>query len=166
MDMGKMLKYARFKPFLSALVFACSSTGDGSNAPLKMINGFDTVTNEAIITTLGVPKTDPGLVVAAPLSTIVYMALVNQATVSADASILSCLVVRYDDLSTPCPATCGQVARRVAFGRIRELALSASSGRSGTAALRRHIFAIFQSDARSRTLARNSRIAHLGCLAS
>ena len=55
------------------------------NAPIKMISGFDIGTNEPIITTLGVPSTNPGVVVASPLSTIISMASANQPSTSLDA---------------------------------------------------------------------------------
>ncbi len=65
--------------------FILPSVVASANAPIKMISGFDIGTNEPIITTLGVPSTSPGVVVASPMSTIIALASVIESSVLSDA---------------------------------------------------------------------------------
>ena len=62
--------------------FILPSVVGSPNAPIKMISGFDIGTNEPIITTLGVPSTGSGVVVASPLSTIIALASASQPNTS------------------------------------------------------------------------------------
>ena len=56
--------------------FVLAGVVSSATAPLKMISGFDIGTNQAIVTSLGVPTVLAGNAVASPLSTI---AAINQA---------------------------------------------------------------------------------------
>jgi VCBS repeat-containing protein len=50
--------------------FTLAGVVSSATAPLKMISGFDIATNEAIVTSLGVPTTAAGNVIASPLGSI------------------------------------------------------------------------------------------------
>src|SRR6056300_876957 len=62
--------------------FTLDGVVSSATAPLKMITGFDIGTNQAIVTSLGVPTTETGDVVASPLGTIATLTQANDTSVN------------------------------------------------------------------------------------